>query len=40
MSSLSKLDKKLTWLIVIFIEKETVKSACKFKLENGQISIK
>lgn len=37
-SSLSK-DKKLTWLVVIFIENESAKSPCKFKLENGQITI-
>ena len=38
-SSLYK-DKKLTWLIVIFIEKESAKNGCWFKLKNGQIRIK
>ena len=38
MSSLSK-HKKLTWSVVIFIDKESVKSACKFKSENGQILL-
>ena len=38
-SSLYK-DKKLPLLIVIFIEKESAKKACKFKLKNGQITIK
>lgn len=36
MSSVSK-DKKLTSSVVIFIDKESVKSACKFKSENRQI---
>ena len=38
MSSLSK-DEKLTLFVVIFFEKESAKSACKFKLENGQITL-
>ena len=38
MSSLSK-DKKFTWSVVTFIDKESVKSACKFKSENGQILL-
>ena len=39
MSSLSR-DEKLTWFVVIFIEKESAKRACKLKCENGQIIIK
>ena len=39
MSSLSK-DKKLTGLVVIFIGKGSAKSACKFKRENEQTTIK
>ena len=39
MSSLSR-DEKLTWFVVIFIEKESAKRACKLKCESGQIIIK
>ena len=39
MSSLSKY-KRLTWFVEIFLEKESVKSPCKFKCENGQTTIK
>lgn len=42
-SSLYK-DKKLTWLIVIFIEKESAKKACKFtvnlKMDKFQLNKK
>ena len=38
MSSLSK-DKKLSWFEVIVLEKESAKSACKFKRKKGQITL-
>ena len=35
-----KIRNNITWFVVIFIEKENVKSACKFKRENGKMATK